>query len=113
MIWLCLVFSVVFLINDNRFPSADQWKTVLAQDKIEGTLSLVLITILCMVLRGIRWGILLGRHINVIWMKLIPVFGWCFILAALSPLRSGELIRAWWVKRQGGSGMTGAGGPPD
>lgn len=107
LLWMLIILYLARLISD--FPSANLWLQIFTIEKIPGILALMICFSVVMILRSIRWGILLqyGSFRNSI--RLIPVFGWCFLIMTLSPFRSGDISRVIWVRQQGGSGSSALG----
>lgn len=106
-VWIVLACSTMTILK--ALPGWDQWRTLVDPGRRMATLFLALSVVGVTILRSIRWGLLLKPSHRGAWKKILPVFGWCFILAALSPFRAGEVLRVVWAKRQGASVVKSSG----
>ena len=68
-------------------------------------LSLIFLLLVCLsvVLRGVRWWLLMQHDQNLPLRETILIYCWVFFLKSFTPMRSGELLRALWAKKHGGS----------
>lgn len=62
-----------------------------------------------LVLRAVRFGVLVRRVRALSWGEIAPGFFWIFLLGAVTPFRLGEAYRAVWLKQKGGEAAAGVG----
>ena len=56
------------------------------------------------IVRGIRWELIIRGYHNLDPYILVAGFCWCFLLLQMTPFRLGEAVRPIWFKLKGGSG---------
>lgn len=106
-IWIILG---LFLYGSlDRLPSRSEWANVIAQGGGPAMAVFGLAFFAAFVLRLLRFGVMTRRGVSVPWSEIVRAFPWLFMLGAITPFRLGEGMRAHWVQRQGGSGLTAVG----
>ncbi len=90
-------------------PSVEQWQHLMSPPAIAamGVFAGLFTTVAW--LRTVRWRGLLPDNIGR-QPGLFGVYCWSFLVTAIAPFRSGELLRPGWVRRQGGSFIDALGG---
>lgn len=105
--WAFVIVTAAVVFRD--LPSGDEWLRAVSFETLSALVSLAGLLLLTMLLRGIRWARLVNPHFHMPWRQAIPLYGWGFLLMTFSPFRMGDLARAWWIKRDGGSGFAAVG----
>ncbi|MBW4710804.1 flippase-like domain-containing protein [Roseobacter sp. YSTF-M11] len=106
-IWI--VLGLFLYASLDRLPSRSEWAEVIARGGGPAVAAFGAAFFAAFVLRLLRFGVLTRRSVPVRWSGIIRAFPWLFMLGAVTPFRLGEGVRAHWVQRQGGSGVTAVG----
>ena len=98
---------IVIFIGLLRVLNGQQSIGMLAQLDTSQLLPLSLIFLLLVslsvVLRGARWWLLMQHDQILPLRETILIYCWIFFLKSFTPMRSGEILRALWAKKHGGS----------
>ena len=105
--WICLIATIASMMK--VWPTNEQWKMILASDRILPILAFFGCFLMATILRATRWGLLLKGNLDFQWAHLFIWFPWAFFVITFSPFRTGELVKPFWVRHQGGSASMAAG----
>ena len=107
LLWLILIIAIIKMVD--RWPSINDWKLMLTQEKIMAAFMFLCCFIVATILRVIRWGLLLKDTIIFKWADVAISFPWLFFLTTFMPFRLGEVSRPLWIRKNGGEGSTALG----
>ncbi|MBI2994964.1 MAG: flippase-like domain-containing protein [Gammaproteobacteria bacterium] len=98
-----LLIGLVLFLWRGQLPAARDW-IVLGDVAALRQFGLVfLVVVVSLLLRGLRWAVMMESRIPANRATVIAGYGWCFLLLQLLPIRSGEAVRPLWVSRRGGN----------
>jgi uncharacterized membrane protein YbhN (UPF0104 family) len=106
-----LIASVAFFaLRRNEWPAAGQWRWLLTPANLLPGAVLAGFVIVSVLLRGLRWSVLVSTGNAIERWRLVAGFGWCFLVLQAIPFRGGEPYRILWIKLRGGSAAQAAAG---
>lgn len=103
LIFGLVVIGLVLCLWRGQLPAARDWSVLLDPGVLRQGVLIFLIVIMSLLLRGLRWAVMMDSRIPARRATVIAGYGWCFLLLQLLPFRSGELVRPLWVGRRGGN----------
>jgi len=98
--WLLLLVGLLGHLQ--AWPHVSDWQSLARPTSVAAIASFILLFIAVTVVRARRWHLLLRPHCDCSWSETWPIFFWTFLLKSLTPLRTGEVVRALWLRRRGG-----------
>jgi hypothetical protein len=97
--WLAIAY--VFITFFKSVSLVELEESIFAVTSYIGWSWLIIFTLLAMTLRGLRWVVFFsGASANNYYILFLH-HGWFFILSMMSLLRSGEIIKVAWLKKNG------------
>ncbi|OAB55087.1 hypothetical protein AY599_02150 [Leptolyngbya valderiana BDU 20041] len=106
-VWLAMI---VFLVRQlEALPDREVWAELGAPSGLASLAAFGACFLAALVLRAVRFGVLVRRVRALSWRDIAPGFFWIFLLGAVTPFRLGEAYRAVWLKRMGGEAAAGVG----
>jgi len=102
-----IFFGLCQVLDD--FPSLTECIEIWHGIKLLNIFGVFLICICVMLLRGIRWTVLMRFPSMASLSEYVAIYGWSFAHSIVTPFRIGDMTRLLWMKERGFSGSKGAG----
>jgi len=110
--WLSVLLAILILGFWGAWrgmPGIEYWRTAWRPETALGAAAMAVCFVSALLLRGLRWKFLQERHCGSDRGEWLAVYGAVFALAAMTPMRAGEIARIAWLKSRGVSLSYGAG----
>lgn len=102
MLWIVIIWF--FWRSLERLPTRQEIRTFIEQGAGAAMLAFAGFFLLALGVRTLRFGYLLRKAAPLAWTEIARAFPWLFMIGAITPFRMGDVARAGWMRRQGGSG---------
>lgn len=103
-VWAVLIGFVVRSVG--RMPSHEDWASFAQRGALPGASIFAVCFLIALTMRAYRFGFLIRVLVSLNWRTIAYAFPWLFMLGAVTPFRLGDVARADWVRRRGGSAAT-------
>lgn len=100
-VWAVLIAFVLRSVG--RMPSLQDWTGFIEKGALPGATIFGLCFLFALAIRTMRFGFLIRYLGPMTWRSIVSAFPWLFMLGAVTPFRLGDLARADWVRKRGGS----------
>jgi hypothetical protein len=105
---LLTVLVLILLARGIVIPTVDQWRWIASSANLIPAAILTTCAAVSVILRGVRWHVLLSPGVALKREYMVAGFGWCFLVFQTIPFRAGEPYREMWIKLRGGSATQAA-----
>lgn len=102
LMWALLMWFVIQSVE--KLPGRAEIADFAQAGALPGMAVFALLFLVALVLRALRFGYLIRKAVPIRWSRILIVFPWLFMIGAVTPFRLGDVVRANWVQRHGGSG---------